>query len=102
MVISAVTFKLKLNTTFLAAMFPVTSTLHSLVICLLSLTITGYAHAEVNIPRSEISRAAYQRLAPQLEQEMQNKNLRLGQPIFMRIFKEENEMEIWVKKKSRL
>jgi len=98
MVISAVTFKLKLNTTFLAAMFPVTSTLHSLVICLLSLTITGYAHAEVNIPRSEISRAAYQRLAPQLEQEMQNKNLRLGQPIFMRIFKEENEMEIWVKK----
>ncbi|MDD3815255.1 MAG: murein L,D-transpeptidase [Desulfocapsaceae bacterium] len=98
MVVFAMTFKLKLNTTFLVTMFPVTSILHFLAIFLLSLSFTGYAYAEINIPRSEISSAAYQRLAPQLEQEMQNKNLHLGQPIFIRIFKEENELEIWVKK----
>lgn len=56
------------------------------------------AHSEINVPRSEISRAAYQQLAPQLKQEMEKKSLRLGQPIFMRIFKEENELEVWVKK----
>lgn len=68
------------------------------VLCLISFFCTLSAHAEVQIPRSEISRAAYQRLAPELEKEMQKKNLQLGQPIFMRIFKEENELEIWVKK----
>jgi len=29
---------------------------------------------------------------------MQKKNMYLGQPIFMRIFKEENELEVWIKK----
>ncbi len=57
--------------------------------------------ASCSVPRSEISRAAYQRLAPQLENEMREKNLKMGQPIFVRIFKEENELELWVKKNLR-
>ncbi len=77
---------------------PATPIIQFLTICLCSLFFIASAHTETNIPRSEISRAAYQRLAPQLEQEMRKKNLRMGQPIFMRIFKEENELELWVKK----
>lgn len=64
----------------------------------LALLITVPAHAEIHVPRSEISLAAAQRLTPQLEQEMQKKDLHLGQPIFIRIFKEENQLELWIKK----
>lgn len=69
-----------------------------IVVCLLSISFAASAHTETTIPRSEISRAAYQRLAPQLEQAMQEKGLQLGQPLFIRIFKEENELEVWIKK----
>ncbi|MEK6201872.1 MAG: murein L,D-transpeptidase [Desulfobulbaceae bacterium] len=79
-------------------MLPLTPILHCLAACLFSLSFAVSVHAEVNIPRSEISRAAYQRLAPLLDQEMRKKGLHLGQPIFIRIFKEENELEVWVKR----
>jgi murein L,D-transpeptidase YafK len=79
-------------------MSPLTLILQLLTICLFSLSLTTSGHTETQIPRSEISREAYQRLAPLLDQEMQQKGLRLGQPIFIRIFKEENELEVWVKK----
>lgn len=79
-------------------MSPATLTLRTLLFCLFALCLAGTGHAEINVPRSEISRAAYQHLAPQLKQEMERKDLHMGQPIFMRIFKEENELEIWVKK----
>ncbi len=65
--------------------------------CLLSLSLAASGHAEANVPRSEISRAAFQRLAPGLKSEMEKKNLVMGQPIFLRIFKEESELEVWVK-----
>jgi murein L,D-transpeptidase YafK len=67
------------------------------VACLLSLSLAASGHAEANVPRSEISRAAFQRLAPGLKGEMEKKNLVMGQPIFLRIFKEESELEVWVK-----
>lgn len=82
----------------LVDMSPATPIIQFLAVCLFPLFFAAPAHTEAEIPRSEISRAAYQRLAPQLEQEMRRKNLQLGQPIFMRIFKEENELEVWVKK----
>jgi murein L,D-transpeptidase YafK len=77
-----------------------TPILQLLTICFLSLLCAVSAQAEGGtiIPRSEISKEAYQRLEPQLEEEMQKKNMHLGQPIFMRIFKEEKELEVWVKK----
>ena len=80
-------------------LLPPATILRSLSVCLLALFCAASAHAEGKpVPRSEISKAAYQRLEPQLEAEMQKKNMHLGQPIFIRIFKEENELEIWVKK----
>jgi murein L,D-transpeptidase YafK len=79
-------------------MSPFIPFLHFFAVCLVSLSFATSAHSEIKIPRSEISKAAYQRLAPLLEQAMQQKGLQLGQPIFMRIFKEENELEVWIKK----
>ncbi len=79
--------------------------LHILSLVVLLGALTPSARAEeaksCNVPRSEISRAAYQRLAPQLENEMREKKLTMGQPIFIRILKEENEVELWVKKSLR-
>lgn len=69
-----------------------------LVVSLFSLCLASSGYTEISVPRSEISRAAFQRLAPELKKEMQKKNLQLGQPIFLRIFKEESELEVWVKK----
>jgi len=68
------------------------------VACVFSLCLVASSHAEGNVPRSEISKAAFQRLAPGLKSEMQKKNLVMGQPIFLRIFKEESELEVWVKR----
>jgi murein L,D-transpeptidase YafK len=79
-------------------MAPVMPILNLFSVCLLILFSTSSASAEINVPRSEISNSAYQRLIPQLKEEMQKKNLRIGQPIFVRIFKEEKELEVWVKK----
>ncbi|MEM8954699.1 MAG: murein L,D-transpeptidase family protein [Verrucomicrobiota bacterium] len=36
------------------------------------------------------------RLSPQLQKTLHSKNLALGQPIFIRIFKEESELELWI------
>ena len=69
-----------------------------LVAPLFFLGFAASAQADGYVPRSEISRAAFQRLAPELKREMQKKNLQLGQPIFLRIFKEESELEVWVRK----
>lgn len=76
------------------------SILQLFAVCCISLLLVVSAQAEGDkvIPRSEISRAAYQRLAPQLQQAMLEKDLHLGQPIYIRIFKEENELEVWIKK----
>lgn len=69
-----------------------------LIASLASFCLIASAHPEITVPRSEISRAAFARLSPELKGEMLKKNLLLGQPIFLRIFKEESELEVWVKK----
>jgi len=100
------TFRFNPNSLFLIIMPPVISLvmrpgkliLPFFVACVFSLCLTASGHAEGNVPRSEISKAAFQRLAPGLKSEMQKKNLVMGQPIFLRIFKEESELEVWVKR----
>lgn len=48
------------------------------------------------IPESQRSRAAIQRVRPELERALRAKGVRVGTPIFIRIFKEEKELELWV------
>ena len=53
-----------------------------------------------NIPSSPRSRAAISRVKPRLQQELSDAGLTWGAPIFIRIFKETKELEIWLKKQN--
>lgn len=49
------------------------------------------------LPSSARSQKALQANAAALQVELAAKNMELGDPIFMRLFKETNELEVWVK-----
>lgn len=73
----------------------------SICCCALIVTIiiTGticHAGTMVETPASEVSQEVVTRMAPEIAQAMANKALRFGAPVFMRIFKESDELEIWV------
>ena len=52
------------------------------------------------VQSSQRSRAALDRVALSLVRDLQSVGLAYGNPVFIRIFKEERELEIWVKKES--
>ena len=64
-------------------------------LCLLVLTPAIPSRAE-DVPSSQRSREAVGRVSPRLEAELAGKGLRLGAPIFIRIFKDADELEVWV------
>ncbi len=47
------------------------------------------------IPCSEKSQDAYRRVAPRLSKAIKRKGATLGDPVFIRIFKKEKQLEIW-------
>ena len=51
-----------------------------------------------DMPESQRGNRAIAAKAPLLETALAEKELTLGSPIFLRIFKEEKELEVWVKK----
>lgn len=51
-------------------------------------------------PESDISTGVYESVAPRLQIELSNKGLQLGSPIFIRIFKKSEKLELWVQKKT--
>ena len=67
-----------------------------LVFCAISST----AIAQESIPSSSRSKGAILRVKPQLEKDFADKNMKFGAPIYIRIFKEEKELELWVKKNN--
>ncbi len=54
-----------------------------------------------SIPGSPRSRDAVNRKTPLLENEFQSKNLILGNPVFIRIFKESHELEMWIQNEDQ-
>ncbi len=52
-------------------------------------------------PSTSRSRKAIARVAPQLRTELAEKNLDYGAPIYVRIFKESAQFEVWVKRDSQ-
>jgi len=50
------------------------------------------------IPSSQRSRRIIQKIKPGLEKEFTNKKINWGSPIFVRIFKMERQLEVWMKK----
>ncbi|MBN1755050.1 murein L,D-transpeptidase [bacterium] len=61
---------------------------------------TSMCFSQNDIPSSPRSREAINRVTQGLEKEVANKKLRYGSPIFIRIFKEEMELEVWIKEDS--
>jgi murein L,D-transpeptidase YafK len=57
--------------------------------------------AAAPVPESARSREAIARVSPELERSLTAKGLTLGSPVFLRIFKESRELEIWVRKGDR-
>jgi murein L,D-transpeptidase YafK len=53
-----------------------------------------------DVPSSQRSRAAIGRVAPSLVRDLQSIGLVYGNPVFLRIFKEERELELWIAKGS--
>jgi murein L,D-transpeptidase YafK len=49
------------------------------------------------IPSSSKSCAAYKRIAPRLAKNMKDKGHHLGDPVFIRIFKQEKQLEVWLR-----
>jgi len=66
-----------------------------ITISLISLFLSVQA---ATFPSSARSKEAIARVKPALEKELGEKGLSFGSPIYIRIFKEEKELELWVKK----
>lgn len=49
----------------------------------------------------ERAQAVAERIAPQLRAALAAKGLEMGSPVFLRLFKEERELELWVRKGAR-
>ncbi len=63
---------------------------------LVFMAITSLSLAQQGIPSSRRSRKAIDSVRPRLEQELEHKKLEYGAPIFIRIFKEEMRLEVWL------
>ena len=69
------------------------------IVILLAVIFSGEILA-LNIPSSQRSSRAMERVTPVLKMELSKKGLDLGSPIFMRIFKKTGELEVWVGNKK--
>ncbi|MBT7067998.1 MAG: murein L,D-transpeptidase [Verrucomicrobia bacterium] len=58
------------------------------------------AFAKQHVPSSRRSRKAIAGVAPSLVRDLERSGLAYGSPIFIRIFKEERELELWIKEKE--
>ena len=73
------------------------------IIAFLAILLISFSFfpAWAGIATSNLSRAVCRELTPSLKFELSNLGLNFGSPIFIRIFKETNELELWVKGKER-
>ena len=70
-----------------------------LLFALLIINLTSFAQRKT--PSSRRSRNAINRVQPDLKCEFEEKKLTYGSPIFIRIFKESMEFEVWIKKEDK-
>ncbi len=68
---------------------------------LLLVLAAGVAEAQSEPPSTRRSRRAIRRVRPALSRALQERRLRFGAPIFIRIFKENKELEVWVERGER-
>jgi len=70
------------------------------VLCGLAVQVGLRYVSRVNAQSSSEKRdqAAAERVLPELKKALEAKGLRVGAPVFIRVFKEERQLELWVKK----
>jgi murein L,D-transpeptidase YafK len=73
----------------------------SLVLIFFAFTSSFVSLTESKIPSSRRSISAIRRVQPNLRCEFEEKKLQYGVPIFIRIFKESMELEVWVKSNDK-
>jgi murein L,D-transpeptidase YafK len=66
----------------------------------LSLVLLCASTVAAQLPSSTRSREAIIRVRPQLDTQLRAKNLTYGSAIFIRILKESNELEVWLKQED--
>lgn len=63
------------------------------------------SHAPENpadtVPQSERSKSLVSKALPDLEQRLKSRGFRLGQPVFLRIFKQPQTLEVWLRNGAR-
>jgi murein L,D-transpeptidase YafK len=62
---------------------------------------TSSDRVEVSLPESQRSRAAESRVLPHLRSALKARRLAYGAPVFLRIFKESRELELWVQQDTQ-
>jgi murein L,D-transpeptidase YafK len=67
------------------------------LVCLLLVSALLMHHSPDNLPDSDRAKAIRQKIWPKVQADLADKNLNPGQPVYIRIFKEEDDLEIWVK-----
>lgn len=72
--------------------------LNSVLVCFLFLNIIPVTGSWAKIPSSSRSKSVLAKQTPVLLKETNAKGLTLGQAVCIRIFKEEKELELWIKK----
>jgi len=72
------------------------------IVCLTAVTACSiYAAKAVELPSSARLRVAIERVKPRLEIALRAKGLRFGAPIFVRVFKDSKQLELWVEDDGR-
>lgn len=69
-----------------------------ILVCFCLAVMIAPAVVYAQVPESVRSREAIKRVKPYLEQQLKAKGLQYGAPIFIRIFKQSNALEVWMKK----
>jgi len=70
-------------------------------VALLFFCNAGIAASQTKVPSSSRSREAIERVRPKLVKELKKVDLEFGRAIFIRIFKEEYELEVWVENNDK-
>jgi murein L,D-transpeptidase YafK len=68
----------------------------SILVFLIIMTIAPMIVAQV--PSSKRSKEAIEKVNPKIQTELREKAISYGTPVFIRIFKESKELEVWLKK----
>ncbi len=71
------------------------------IMTVLVLVIPATDGLTVHIPSSGRSEEVIKKVRPGLEEELRARNLSFGAPVYMRVFKESSELEVWVKNSEK-